>query len=188
MKKSVLVIIILLGLVLVGCSTGNLTPSIEPAKKRVVTSFKELYPEAGAEHPFTEVDVYQVVKKLEGNAIIFFGFPECPKCHQIVTALTEAANLNEVETIYYFNPVEVRTKNTKEYQTITTYLAEILPSNEKGEPTINVPLVVFIKEGHIINYHAGSVNEAPIKDKTLSVEQKAILVNIFDKAIKEMNK
>jgi len=186
MKKKLFVVAILVIFLLIGCTYG-LTPTIESEEENIAATFIEQFPEVNSEHSFVEIDEYEVVRKLrqEEKAIIFFGFEECPKCHHVAIALAEAAIDNELDRIDYFNPFDIRNRNTREYQEIVEFLADILPDNEKGQPTLNVPLVVFIDEGEIVFYHMGSVRGASTRENVLTDEQQTALMRIFDNKIKQ---
>lgn len=189
MKKYGILIFIFIGLILVGCTSKEVTPTIEKTTESVAKSFKELYPEVDENHPFKETDIYKVLEMFDQKetGIIFFGFPKCPKCHQVATTLSLAAQNNGVKKINYFNPLSARTNDTKEYQKLVNILSDILPSNEYGEKSLQVPLVIFVEQGLVKTYQSGSLNEAPIDNKVLDVTQSTKLINIFDTKLKQMN-
>lgn len=189
MKKYGIIIFICLGLILVGCTNKEVTPTIEKTTESVAKSFKELYPEVDDNHPFKETDIYKILEMFEQKetSIVFFGFPDCPKCHQVATVLSLAAENNAVKKIYYFNPLSARDNNTKEYRKLVDIIADILPSDEYGKKSLQVPLVLFIEQGQVKTYQSGSVNEAPVDKKILDEVQSTTLINIFDTKLKQMN-
>lgn len=188
MKKVYIVILSMLVLILVGCNNQEAAPSIKKTSEKVVLSFKEEYPNVTEEHPFIERNIYQIEKifndKMTGT--IFFGFPDCPKCQQITVPLEKAAINNNIKTISYFNPLIAREQNNEDYQKMISYFAEILPSDEYGHKTLTVPLILFVKEGTVIDYHQGSLDQALIESKTLDDALNNQLINIFDAKLKKI--
>ena len=64
-------------------------------------------------NPFVYIEVDEVIEKLKkGTSVIYFGFPECPWCRNLVPVLVDAANELGVDKIYYYNAVKIR--DTKE--------------------------------------------------------------------------
>lgn len=188
MKKYAILLVIGF-ILLLGCSSEKVAPTIEKTTKSVAKSFKELYQEVDAKHPFEEIDIYQVLDLFDKKqtAIIFFGFPECPKCHQVASALSTAAQNNDIKKINYFNPLTSRNNNTQEYQALVNILKDILPTNEFGDKSLQVPLVVVMEKGVVKTYWAGSLNEAPVDIETLDDAQNIKLINILDSKLKSIN-
>jgi len=189
MKKVYIIILSMLVLILVGCNNQEAAPSIKKTSEKVVLSFKEEYPNVTEEHPFIERNIYQIEKifndKMTGT--IFFGFPDCPKCQQVTVPLEKAAINNNIKTISYFNPLIAREQNNEDYQKMISYFSEILPTDEYGDKTLITPLVLFVKDGLIIDYHQGSLVTAPVDSDNLDETMTNELINIIDNKFKKMN-
>jgi len=133
---------------------------------------------------------YEEIKKIltEGSGVIYFGFPECPWCRNIINPLLNASEETEVKNIYYFNAVDIRDKKhldenntiitdnegTKEYKELVEILYDNLEEYEGlNDPTIKrlyFPTVVFVKDGKIISTHIGTLDDQenpfePLNDK-----------------------
>ena len=148
---------------------------------------------------------YESSKKIietlkNGTGIIYLGFPKCPWCRNAVNVLSY---LN-VDKIMYLDMTDERdtyelvdgalkkTKDgSKEYYEMLNTLDDILSDyeiedNDKtysvGEKRIYVPLVIGVKDGKIVGYHADTVelNEGQTAFDLLSNEQQEKLKSIYD--------
>jgi len=142
---------------------------------------------------------YEEIKKIltEGSGVIYFGFPECPWCRNIINPLLNASEETEVKNIYYFNAVDIRDKKhldenntiitdnegTKEYKELVEILYDNLEEYEGlNDPTIKrlyFPTVVFVKDGKIISTHIGTLDDQENPFEPLNDKQKEQLKNIY---------
>jgi len=98
-------------------------------------------------------DIDEIIEILEnGTGAVYLGFPECPWCKAYVPMLNEVADIEGLEKIYYYNILEDRKNNTKEYQKIVSILDEYLQYDEEGNKRIFVPAVIFVSKGEIIGF------------------------------------
>lgn len=110
-------------------------------------------------NPIKYVDFEELMNILtSGTGVIYFGFPGCPWCRNIIPVLFEVANNNDINTIYYFNPRDIRTNGDDKYQTLVNTLKDYLLENDNGEKTLYVPDVYFVKDGKIIGNHLSTVD------------------------------
>lgn len=135
----------------------------------------------------------------KGTGIIYFGFPECPWCRNIIEPLINANNEVEKRKIYYFNAYNIRDKKqldeknhiiiekegTKEYNELIEimydHLGEYEGLNDKNIKRLYFPTVVFVKNGEIIYTHIGTIDEQTNPYIPLNNEQKEKLKNIYKK-------
>lgn len=118
------------------------------------------------------------------TGVIYFGFPNCPWCRNIIPSLLDVSK-EQGHTLYYFNPRDVRGTNNKEFKELMIILDEHLTANEEGVKTLYVPDVYFVKDGKIVGNHLGSVSNQtnpyePLTNEQLS-ELKQIYKDLFDK-------
>ena len=100
---------------------------------------------------FVYRDSDEIIKILKnGTGIVFLGFPECPWCQAYAPILDEVAKEEGVEKIYYYNILEDRKKNTKEYKEMVKLLKKYLDFDEEGNERIFVPEVAFVVKGLIV--------------------------------------
>ncbi len=127
----------------------------------------------------------------KGTGIIYLGFPECPWCQQYVKILNETAMNNGINTIYYYNILEDRQKNTKIYQQILSILKDYLLYDDENNPRIYVPDVTFVKNGVIVAHNNDTsvvTKEDGDAENYWTEEKKSILVNELTNYIKEIQK
>ena len=141
-----------------------------------------------------------------GTGIIYFGFPTCPWCRNSVNVL----NYLNVDKILYLDVLDLRdlyeVKNgslekSKEagngYYEILSLLDEILDDYEvvdngvtykTGEKRLYVPLVVGVKEGKIVGYHADTVtlDDDQTPYDLLTKEQQEELKEIYDDIVNKV--
>ena len=154
------------------------------------------------DNPFVYASAKKVIETLEsGTGLIYLGFKECPWCRNAVNVL-QYVNTNE---ILYLDIKDLRDKyevkdgkavkteeGTEEYKKMLTILDSILDSYEiedengniidTGEKRIYVPLVIGVKDGKIVGYHADTVklddNQSPYD--LLTTKQQSDLKLIYD--------
>lgn len=111
-------------------------------------------------------EIFEILEK--GTGIIYFGFPECPWCRNLVPVLVSSALESKVDKIYYLNIKEDRntltlTKKGKiktekqgneNYLKLVDILKDYLPVydglNDETIKRIYLPTVVFVKDGKVI--------------------------------------
>ncbi len=138
------------------------------------------------------------------TGVLYFGFPQCPWCRNIVEVLLEAAKETELENIYYYNALEIRDEKylqdgkiitskegTKQYYKILELLGDKANVYEGlGDTSIKrlyFPTVVFVKDGKIVDIHVSTVDSQEDPYKKLNKKQKEELKNIYIKGIKKIN-
>lgn len=185
MKKVIFSIICILLLVGCGVKEQNLNPSMNETKK-----FKEEYESYnGTKNLITmsideevEIKYLQATEILpllkEGTGILYFGFPTCPWCRNLVPVLLDVAFENNM-TISYVNTRELRKENQEEMGEIIAYLSEYLEIDEDGQKVLYVPDVYFIKDGKIIGHHLGTVDSQDNPMIPLTNEQREELKILF---------
>ena len=184
MKKKVLMVIDVL-LVLILVSTIALL--IYYFTRTDASKFKSEYEALNKENveikvpkdnpiKYTKVDeIFEILES--GTGVIYFGFPGCPWCRNMLPILFQAAQKNNIDTIYYLNPREV---SDEEHSKLIDVLKEYLDVNENGELTLYVPDVYFVKDGQILGHHLGTVDSQTDPYVPLTDEQKEELLQIFD--------
>jgi len=144
----------------------------------------------------------EILELLEnGTGVIYFGFPECPWCRNLVTELISVAQNENLEQIYYLNALSIRDikkldddgnvitekEGTKNYYKIVSILEEHLGVyeglNDESIKRLYFPTVVFIKDGKIINVHIGTVDSHEDGNKKLTKKQKDELHEVLTKSV-----
>lgn len=131
-----------------------------------------------------------------GTGVIYFGFPECPWCRNLVPILVDTLNQYTMP-FYYYNAYEIRDnkhlddngdivvdkEGTKEYYEIVDilkdYLGEYSGLNDNSIKRLYFPTIVFVKEGKILYVHTGTLDSQEDPYVSLTDEQKNELANII---------
>lgn len=140
-------------------------------------------------------EVMDILKN--GTGVIYFGFPECPWCRNMVPVLSDAAKELGIKKIYYFNALDMRDvkslddngnivtdkEGTKEYDELVKTLYDVLTPyeglNDDSIKRLYFPTVVFVKDGKILNAHIGTLDSQEDPYVVLNKEQKNELKNIY---------
>ena len=154
---------------------------------------------------YTSIDkIIDIIKN--GTGVIYLGYPECPWSRNAVPALLEVSESTSIDTIYYLNMKDVKDRfaldsdgniitekeGVKGYDELLAALDSILDdytlTKEDGttvtadEKRVYVPLVVFVKDGKIVDYYADTV-ESQRDPYVALTKEKNELINIYKEGI-----
>jgi thiol-disulfide isomerase/thioredoxin len=116
-----------------------------------------------------------------GTGVIYFGFPECPWCRNLVPVLNNSIASTSISKVYYYNIKNIRSKITANddgtlanesgtdfyyylLNKLDAYLTEYKVKNSKGkeidtnEKRLYAPTIVFVKDGEVIGIHEGTID------------------------------
>lgn len=145
-------------------------------------------------------EVYSLLE--DGTGVIYFGFPTCPWCRNLVPVLLDAMKESGIDTIYYFNNMEdrdvkvleddeivIKKNGTKNYYKLVDKLESVLGEyeglNDSSIKRLYYPTVIFIKDGKIVDSHIGTVDSQENPSVFLNDEQYKELKNTL---VKKMTK
>lgn len=215
MKKFLLVLIGALVL-LVGCGKETdgekFKKEYESLNGETTSSGKEyLSVEIDENNPVKYVTIKELIDIIKhGTGVIYLGYPECPWCRNAVPILLDAVDSTSTENIYYLNMYDVRDKLSLDddgnivteiegddsYQDLLNALEPILDDYiltddsgveiNTGEKRIYVPLVIFVRDGEIIDYHADTVSTQDDPYVSLTDEEKNELTTIYKEKINKI--
>ena len=138
-----LILILVLGIIIFLASRNN--------NESDAVKFSREYTSVSEENVFVYKDIDEIIKIMShGTGIVYLGFPDCPWCNAYVKYLNEAAIEVGIDKIYYYNILEDRKNNTKEYQRVVGLLGDNLQYDEEGNHRIYVPNVSFHIDGEVI--------------------------------------
>ncbi len=191
-KKLMLVIDILLGAILVGVMTFGIYQYLKSDGEKFKAEYEALNNEnvninISKNNPIKYVtldEVFDIIQNKTG--VIYFGFPGCPWCRNMIPVLFEAAKNNNIDTIYYFNPRNVKKSDNDEYNKLKEILNEYLSEDENGQKVLYVPDVYFIKDGKIVGHHLGTVDSQEDPTISLTEEEKNELLDIFNELFEKI--
>ena len=191
-KKLMVVIDILLGVILVGVMTFGIYQYLKSDGEKFKAEYEALNNEnvninISKNNPIKYVtldEVFDIIQNKTG--VIYFGFPGCPWCRNMIPVLFEAAKNNNIDTIYYFNPRNVKKSDNDEYNKLKEILNEYLSEDENGQKVLYVPNVYFIKDGKIVGHHLGTVDSQEDPTISLTEEEKNELLDIFNELFEKI--
>lgn len=191
-KKLMVVIDILLGVILVGVMTFGIYQYLKSDGEKFKAEYEALNNEnvninISKNNPIKYVtldEVFDIIQNKTG--VIYFGFPGCPWCRNMIPVLFEAAKNNNIDTIYYFNPRNVKKSDNDEYNKLKEILNEYLSEDETGQKVLYVPDVYFIKDGKIVGHHLGTVDSQEDPTISLTEEEKNELLDIFNELFEKI--
>ena len=191
-KKLMLVIDILLGAILVGVMTFGIYQYLKSDGEKFKAEYEAVNNEnvninISKNNPIKYVtldEVFDIIQNKTG--VIYFGFPGCPWCRNMIPVLFEAAKNNNIDTIYYFNPRNVKKSDNDEYNKLKEILNEYLSEDENGQKVLYVPDVYFIKDGKIVGHHLGTVDSQEEPTISLTEEEKNELLDIFNELFEKI--
>lgn len=219
MKKKIIIgvgILFIFFLVL-GCvfllsmEKENITHDEEKFKKEyeklngVVKNEKKMLAISLPDHNYIQyVTEGEVIKQLQkGTSVIYFGFPECPWCRNLVPVLVDVARDYGI-SISYLNALPIRDikhleddkvitdqEGTKEYYKIVDLLKDHLGEyeglNDSSIKRLYFPTVVFMKDGKVIGVHTGTVSSQKDPYQALTKNQRKELVKELEKYFDEVS-
>ncbi len=191
-KKLMVVIDILLGAILVGIMTFGIYQYLKSDGEKFKAEYEALNNEnvninISKNNPIKYVtldEVFDIIQNKTG--VIYFGFPGCPWCRNMIPVLFEAAKNNNIDTIYYFNPRDIRKSDNEDYNKLKEILNEYLSEDENGQKVLYVPDVYFIKDGKIVGHHLGTVDSQEDPTISLTDEEKNELLDIFNELFEKI--
>lgn len=195
--KIIIPLICLLFIVILVLVLKNKSIKIE--NKESALKFKEEYENVNSssgavkvtipeKNPIAYINYDELEQKINNkeNFIIYFGFPTCPWCRNIVPILLETANKNN-KIVNYVNVRALKSENVDEYNKIYELLYDYLEENSDGEKVLYVPDVYFFKDGNIIGHHLGSIESQTNPNIELDNNQKIELIDIYQELIDKIN-
>lgn len=145
----------------------------------------------------------QIFDVLDGTGVIYFGFPECPWCRNVVSILVDAAKETGIDKVYYLNNKEDRDskilkdgkiitekEGTNNYKKLLNKLGDKASTYEGLEDEsikrLYFPTVVVVKNGKIVDYIEGSVDSQEDPYTPLDNKQKEELKEKYTNAMRKI--
>jgi glutaredoxin len=151
---------------------------------------------------FEEITIEESCRLVEeqGTGVVLYSYTDCPYCNRAVPLLNQAAE-EEGVTIFYVDVhnEEFEAKSEEEQTEIINHLYTVMASalaqitdEDTGETGVElqVPLVVSIKDGEIVDHHLGLVDSFTLDEDDpdsfqLTQDQQDELLMIYSGLIEE---
>lgn len=179
---------------------------------QVIESNNKEYPyvELGDSNPFVYASDDNLKSLFDGGTgIIYFGFPKCPWCRNLVPVLSDTATSMGIDKIYYYNILAIRSsysfdENNKVVSTdgtdfyyyllnkLSSYLTEYKVKDNDGnyydtlEKRLYAPTLVFITNGEIVGFHEGTIDSQTDPFTPLTDTQTEELSKVLKEYIKKI--
>ena len=149
-------------------------PADESSCEAASESPREEYQRLVESYTPTSFDEAIDLFETKDSALVYFGFPDCPWCDEVVPILSELAKEQGVEVLYVRTRDDEKTRlyTDEQRDEIKPYLSDYIRNNLKGEPTLYVPLVISIRDGKVSQGHQGTVDEHDAKERVMTDEER----------------
>ena len=136
------------------------------------------------DHVFYDLDVETMVNAMKEKKtfVAYFGYPACEWCIEAVPILNQAAKENEMQVGYIntrSNPEWQKNTDIDNYDLLISTVGEYLEYDSDGVRHLYTPSVFFIREGKVIGFHEGTVENHNARNRAMSEEEQEVLRNIY---------
>lgn len=135
--------------------------------------------DADSDYVFINSDVENMLQRMNNGDtfVTFFGFSSCPWCRDAMPILNAVA-LDEGYEVDYINtrldPSWESNLDLKDYDKLVDALGDLFPVDDDGKAHLDVPFVVFFKDGKVAasaGYPQYDAHERTINDEEAEEER-----------------
>lgn len=191
MRKWMLLLCVAL---LMGCST---TPAQDDAQKEANVSYCESdvggcpLGEASSEAADTSwmkrLSMQEAIAMVqeEQDSVIYFGYPDCPWCQEILPLLQEVATASQKDVYYVQTRDEAKELlyTNEEKEQFIPYLRAYMKQDDEGVYQLYVPLVIRIQDGKVSGGHLGSVDGHDAHERKMTDREKEEVKSIYQELL-----
>lgn len=128
---------------------------------------------------FTPMDFESAISffKEEKSGVLYFGFYDCPWCHDVAPILSDIAKQNGEEVFYIQTRDDKRNRlyTDEQKERILPYLENYMSENKDGVLTLYVPLIVRVDKGNVTMAHQGTLEGHQADERDMSEEERQIV-------------
>lgn len=137
------------------------------------------------DNPIIYLKKSDVVKRLKkGTEVVLFGNESDLFTREAIPVLFDVANEFDCDIVYYYDSNNI-SKDNELYKEVINIIGN------KRKDTVSkyftTPVLIFIKEGKIVDYHEGLVDSYDDYTKSLSENQKRELARIYRNRFNSIN-
>ena len=145
------------------------------------------------ENSFISLSMEEALQFFEDQktGIMYFGFPDCPWCNDVVPIL-EKVSKKMNEPVYYVRTRKGKKDNydrlytEKQRKHLTKYVGSYMSQNEEGTLSLYVPLVVSIDQGVCTSGHVGTVEGHDAHKREIKKSEIQEVYDIFIEMFKKI--
>lgn len=145
----------------------------------------ECFSDYAGDYAFVSMTVQDIVAEMDAGStfVVAAGFSNCPWCNTLFPYLNEVA-IQHGATVGYLdtraNPEWKSNIDIDDYDLFAERFGSVLEADDDGTPHLYVPHVFFIKDGQLVDDHAGTVSGQESASDELSAEQQEELRSILN--------
>ncbi len=138
----------------------------------------------GVEHVFYDLDVKTMVQAMKDKKtfVVYFGDSGCEWCAEAVPILNQAAQENEMQVGYVntrSNPEWEKNTDIDNYDMLVEAAGEFLEYDSDGVRHLYTPSVFFIRNGEVVGFHEGTVENHNARNRQMTVDEQEVLRNTY---------
>lgn len=115
--------------------------------------FSNLFNSVEDDNLYVFANSSQVLNIVNGKSgIVFMSFPSNEWSNHLAKILNDAAKINDISEIYYYDFLEDRKTSNGTYETIVSKLKEYVPTDDEGFQDLQAPTILIVKNGEVIVY------------------------------------
>ena len=172
-----------------GCTSKGVEKSTACAEQEACTFGEEV------EFGFQSMSVDESIDFFENkqSGILYFGFPGCPWCEEVIPLLEEVSQEMEVP-VHYIRTRKGKDENFEHTYSVLQkekwleYLGSYMSENEEGIPTLYVPLVVCVENGNVVAGHVGTLEEHDAHERLMNEDEIEIVRSVYQKMFNKLKK
>lgn len=143
--------------------TVSAEPAFTPRREAAdMSAYPEFKNEDGTFYEVTPSEFYAEVVEGQKPAAVFFGYAECPWCNDALPVLNAAAQYLDMQIAYINIKKALYTESETEkepYETLLATISESIDPDGDGSPRLLVPFFGTFKDGKLVEYHMGTIDE-----------------------------
>lgn len=193
MKRYIILFAILIGLVLInisGCTRNN---SLN--KEKYMGSLADMsgYISIDDDRRFYKISTAELLSLFRRNesGVVMISKEDCVYCQNAMHILNDAAKDSD-SYIYYVDCNDPMPESTEKeerkqvFEDLCVFIDQALKTDEKGEKSLYVPLLIKVKNGKMTDYHFSLVSSFSV-DKSLKLNdtEEKELYEIYRRMIEE---
>ena len=122
------------------------------------------------------------------SGVLYFGFEKCPWCQEAKPSFYDLCKSYGIDILYKKTRDDDRNLlyTDEQKEKFTPYLKDYMSNNDEGVLTLYVPLIVYIKDGVVVDGHVGTFDEHDAHERKMTEKEKEDLNKIYIEIVKQV--